>query len=150
MSVWREHPVELAAGAGVVLLATAFLFYAAEFAGGRRGGEYELTASFRSAEGVRVGTDVRLAGVRVGTVTDLRLNPSTYRADATFAIDETVRLPDDTSAAIETEGLLGGTFIDLQPGGSPFNLEAGAEIEDTQSAVSLVTLLLRFVTGSGE
>lgn len=151
MSVWREHPAELAAGAGVVAVAAAFLFYASQFTGGVRGGSgYELTASFRSAEGVTVGTDVRLAGVSIGTVTDLDLNPETYRADATFSIDDIVLVPEDTSAAVAQEGLLGGTYIDLQPGGSPFNLEPGSEIIDTQSSVSLITLLLRFVTGSEE
>ncbi len=151
MSVWREHPVELAAGAAVVAVAAAFLFYAAQFAGGGRGaGDYVLTASFRSAEGVTVGTDVRLAGVSVGTVTELKLNPDTYRADATLAIDKEIMVPEDTSAAVASEGLLGGTYIDLQPGGAPFTLEPGSEILDTQSAVSLITLLLRFVTGSGE
>lgn len=149
MSVWREHPVELATGVGVVAVATAFLLYAAQFAGARPGGsDYLLTASFRSAEGVGVGTDVRMAGVRIGTVAELRLNPETFRADATFAIDPAIRVPDDSSAAVATEGLLGGTFIDLQPGGSPFVLDPGAEILDTQGAVSLVTLLLRYVTGS--
>jgi phospholipid/cholesterol/gamma-HCH transport system substrate-binding protein len=59
-------------------------------------------------------------------------------------------VPDDSSAAVASEGLLGGTYVDVQPGGSPFNLEPGSEIIDTQSAVSLVTLLLRFVTGSEE
>ena len=151
MSVWREHPAELAAGAGVVAVAAAFLLYAAQFAGGTRGGaDYQLTASFRSAEGVTVGTDVRLAGVSIGTVTALALNPETYRADATFAIDDEVMVPEDTSAAVAQEGLLGGTYIDLQPGGSPFNLDPGSEIIDTQSSVSLITLLLRFVTGSEE
>lgn len=151
MSVWRESPVELAAGAGVVAVAVAFVAYAAQFAGGSRAaGDYLLTASFRSAEGVTVGTDIRLAGVSVGTVTDLALNPETFRADAVFAIDEAVTLPEDTSAAVANEGLLGGTYIDLQPGGSPFVLDAGAEILDTQSSVSLITLLLRFVTGSEE
>ena len=149
MSVWREHPAELAAGAGVVAVAAAFLFYAAQFAGGGQGGDdYVLTANFRSAEGVTVGTDVRMAGVNIGTVTDLMLNPETFRAETTFAIDERVMVPEDTSAAVATEGLLGGTYIDLQPGGSPFNLDPGSEIIDTQSAVSLITLLLRFVTGS--
>ena len=151
MSVWREHPVELAAGAGVVAVAVAFLVYAAQFAGGMRGdGAYELTASFRSAEGVTVGTDVRLAGVSIGTVTDLRLNAETFRADTTLAIDDRVMVPDDSSAAVASEGLLGGTYIDLQPGGSPFTLEPGSQIIDTQGAVSLMTLLLRFVTGSEE
>lgn len=151
VSVWREHPAELAAGAGVVAVAAAFLLYAAQFAGAPRGANsYELTASFRSADGVAVGTDVRLAGVRIGTVTALDLNAETYRADAVFAIDDAVMVPEDTSAAVATEGLLGGTFIDLQPGGSAFNLDPGAEILDTQSSVSLITLLLRFVTGSEE
>ena len=151
VSIWRENPVELAAGAGVVAVAAAFLVYASQFADGSRGiGDYQLTASFRSAEGVTVGTDVRLAGVSVGTVTSLDLNPETYRADATFAVDDAVLVPEDSSAAVAQEGLLGGTYIDLQPGGSPFNLEPGSEILDTQSSVSLITLLLRFVTGSEE
>lgn len=151
MSVWRENPGELAAGAGVVAVAAAFLVYAAQFAGASRSADdYLLTASFRSAEGVTVGTDVRLAGVSIGTVTGLDLNTETFRADATFAIDEGVALPEDSSAAVASEGLLGGTYIDLQPGGSPFDLEPGSEIIDTQSAVSLITLLLRFVTGSEE
>lgn len=151
MSVWRENPAELAAGVGVVAVAAGFLIYAAQFAGGAGGGDdYPLTASFRSAEGVTVGTDVRMAGVSIGTVTDLELNPETFRADTTFAIDDGIVVPEDTSAAVATEGLLGGTYIDLQPGGSPFNLEPGAEVLDTQSAVSLITLLLRFVTGSEE
>ncbi|MBM9595696.1 outer membrane lipid asymmetry maintenance protein MlaD [Roseitranquillus sediminis] len=146
----RENPVEVATGALVVLIAVGFLVYAAQFAGGSgvRAASYPLTASFRSAEGVTVGTDVRLAGVSIGTVTGLALNPETYRADTLFAIDDGVRLPEDTSIAVASEGLLGGTFIEVLPGGSPFDIDPGGEIEDTQSAVSLITLLLRFVTGS--
>ena len=134
-----------------MVVAAAFLIYAAQFAGGAPGGDdYPLTASFRSAEGVTVGTDVRMAGVSIGTVTDLELNPETFRAETMLAIDDGIVVPEDTSAAVASEGLLGGTYIDLQPGGSPFNLEPGSEILDTQSAVSLITLLLRFVTGSEE
>ena len=59
-------------------------------------------------------------------------------------------LPEDTSVIVASEGLLGGTFIEMQPGGSPFNLEPGAEITQTQGAVDLITLLLRYVTGSEE
>ena len=152
MSALRENPVEIVTGAAVVAVAAAFLVYAGQFAGGTgaSGDDYVLTASFRSAEGVTVGTDVRLAGVPVGTVTELDLNPQTFRADARFAISDDVVLPDDTSVAVASEGLLGGTFIELQPGGSPFNLEPGSEIENTQGAVSLMTLLMRYVTGSEE
>ncbi len=145
-----EHTTETIVGAAVVAAAVGFILYAVQFSDGPAGasGDYELTASFRSVEGVTVGTDVRLGGVKVGTVTGLELNPTTFRADTTFTIDGDLTLPEDTAVMISSEGLLGGTFVELLPGGSPFNLDPGSEIEDTQSSVSLVTLLLRFVTGN--
>jgi phospholipid/cholesterol/gamma-HCH transport system substrate-binding protein len=145
-----DHTTEVVVGAAVVAAAAGFILYAVQFAdvGGPQGDDYVLTASFRSVEGIAVGTDVRLGGVKVGTVTDLTLNPATFRADTTFTIDGALQLPEDTAVVISSEGLLGGNFVELLPGGSPFNLEPGAEIEDTQSSVSLVQLLLRFVTGS--
>ena len=91
-----------------------------------------------------------MAGVKVGTVTALTLDTATFRARADLIVQDGIELPDDTAAIIASEGLLGGSFVELLPGGSPFNLEPGAEILDTQSAVSLVQLLLRFVTGSEE
>lgn len=143
---------EIAAGGAVLALAAGFVVYAGQMTGfGDGGGDrYHLTASFRSVEGISVGSDVRLGGVKVGTVTDLALNPETYRADATFSVQEPLRLPDDSSVLISSEGLLGGNYVELQPGGSPFNYEPGAQILDTQSPVSLVTLLMRFVGGSDE
>lgn len=145
-----DHTSEVVVGAGVLAAAVGFLVYAAQFSGvsGPSGDNYALTASFRSVEGVSVGTDVRLAGVKVGTVTGLTLNPDTFRADTTFAINSALSLPEDTAAIIASEGLLGGTFVELLPGGSAFNIEPGGEIEDTQSSVSLVSLLLKFVSGS--
>lgn len=144
-----SHTAEVIVGGAVVAAAAGFLIYASQFGGpSAQGGAYDLTASFRSAEGVTVGTDVRLAGVKVGTVTAMELNPQTFRAEATFAIDPQVVLPDDTSVVVASEGLLGGTFIEVLPGGSAFNYEAGDEILDTESAVSLISLLLSFV-GSG-
>lgn len=144
-----EQTSEVIIGAGVLAAAVGFTVYALQFGGfgGASGNSYDLTASFRSIEGVSVGTDVRLAGVKVGTVTQMDLNPQTFRADATFAIDGSLALPEDTAAVISSEGLLGGTFVELLPGGSPFDLEPGSEIEDTQSSVSLVQLLLKFVSG---
>lgn len=146
-----NHATEVITGAIVVAAAAGFLVYASQFAGGRGAGAgfYEMTASFRSVEGVRVGTDVRLGGVKVGTVTGLTLNPDTFRADARFTVQEALALPEDTAIVVASEGLLGGNFLELVPGGSPFNLEPGSAIEDTQSSVSLVTLLMRFVAGDG-
>ncbi len=144
-----ENTTEVIVGGVVLAAAAGFLIHLASAAGiSRDSGSYELTASFRSIEGVTAGTDVRLAGVKVGTVTALDLNPKTFRADARFTVREGIDLPDDTSAVIASEGLLGGNFLELVPGGSPFDLEPGAEVENTQGAVSLITLLLKFVSGN--
>lgn len=142
---------EIVAGAAVLAVALAFTLYAARGAGlGVEADSYPLTASFRSVEGVSVGTDVRLAGVKVGTVTDLRLNPETYFADATITMRKDVAVPVDSTILIASEGLLGGTFVEVQPGGALEMLEPGGEVEDTQGAVSLITLLMKFAGGGGD
>ena len=92
---------------------------------------------------------MRLAGVRVGTVTGMALDPQTFRAETSFTLRDDIVLPDDSAIAIASEGLLGGTFVEIIPGGSPFNYAAGDVVRDTQSSVSLMTLLMRFVTGDG-
>jgi phospholipid/cholesterol/gamma-HCH transport system substrate-binding protein len=138
-------------GAIVLAAAIAFLLYIGQATGlsTQRGG-YDLHASFRSAEGVTVGTDVRLGGVKVGTVTAMDLNPQTFRADLRFTMRDSLLIPQDSAVSVASEGLLGGTYVEIIPGGSPLDLAPGDIILDTQSAVSLVTLLLRFVTGGTE
>jgi phospholipid/cholesterol/gamma-HCH transport system substrate-binding protein len=141
---------EILTGAAVLAVAIGFAVYAAQGAGlTGDAGTYPLTASFRSVEGITVGSDVRLAGVKVGTITDLTLNPQTFFADASLSIREDVLLPTDSAILISSEGLLGGNFVEILPGGALENLEPGAEIEDTQGAVSLISLLLKFVGGDG-
>jgi phospholipid/cholesterol/gamma-HCH transport system substrate-binding protein len=131
-------------------VAIGFAVYAAQGAGlTGDAGTYPLTASFRSVEGITVGSDVRLAGVKVGTITDLTLNPQTFFADASLQIRNDVLLPTDSAILVSSEGLLGGNFIEILPGGALENLEPGGEIEDTQGAVSLISLLLKFVGGEG-
>jgi len=109
---------------------------------------YELKADFRSADGIHVGTDVRLAGVKVGTVSDLSLNIETYRAEAELAIENEVDIPEDSALTVTSEGLLGGNFIEIIPGASYDYMEPGDEFLDTQGSVSLISLLLKFVSGS--
>jgi phospholipid/cholesterol/gamma-HCH transport system substrate-binding protein len=141
---------EIATGAAVLAAAVGFYFYASGAEGLANSDSYELQAHFRSAEGIGVGTEVRLGGVRIGTVTGLELNPDTFLAETTFSVSDHVVLPDDSAIAISSEGLLGGSFVEVIPGGSPFNLEPGGEIIDTQSSVSLITLLLRFFAGDSD
>ena len=141
---------EVLVGGAVLAAAVGFFLFAAQSTGGAGGaGNYELRASFRSAEGISVGTEVRLAGVRVGTVTGMVLDPQNFRAETTFIIRDEIELPDDSAIAVSSEGLLGGAFLEVIPGGSSATLAEGGEILDTQSAVSLITLLLRFFSGDG-
>lgn len=142
---------EILAGAAILTVAAGFALYAGRGAGMVSAPDsYPLTASFRSVEGITVGSDVRLAGVKVGTVTGLVLNPQTYFADATISMRKDVALPTDSTILISSEGLLGGNFVEVQPGGAEEMLEPGGEIEDTQGAVSLITLLMKFVGGGAE
>jgi len=146
-----ENTTEVLVGAGVLAAAIAFVVYAGQVSGYSGGASnYELEASFRSLEGVSVGSDVRLAGVKVGTVSDVTLNPETYRADTVVSVKSGIEVPDDSAIVISSEGLLGGNFVEIMPGGSPFYFEPGDTIADTQGAVSLVSLLLKFVSGSSE
>ena len=146
-----ENTSEVVVGGLVLVIAAGFLFYAANATGltGSVSGRDEYRASFRSVDGVSVGTDVRVAGVKVGSVVSIALNPQTFYADATITVDRGIALPDDSALLVSSEGLLGGNFLELVPGGSATNLEPGAEIEDTQGSVNLLTLLSRFVSGSG-
>ncbi|MHA6266546.1 outer membrane lipid asymmetry maintenance protein MlaD [uncultured Aliiroseovarius sp.] len=144
-----SHTTEVITGSAVLAAAVGFFLYAGQIVGlSGAGSSHAYSASFRTADGISVGTDVRLGGVKVGAVTNIALNPETYRAITGFTVQSDVALPEDTAAIISSEGLLGGSYVELLPGGSPFNLEPGAEIEDTQGSVSLVQLLMKFVAGS--
>jgi phospholipid/cholesterol/gamma-HCH transport system substrate-binding protein len=141
-----ENTSEVLAGGAVLAVAIGFLVYAGQSTGFSGGADtYPLVASFRAVDGISVGTDVRLAGVKVGTITSLDLNPQTFFADAEVQIDSAIQVPDDSAILVSSEGLLGGNYIEIIPGGSTDVLAPGAEIEDTQGSVSLVTLLMRFV-----
>jgi len=146
-----HNTTEVLVGGAVLAVAIGFLVYAGQVTGVSRGQDaYPLAASFRSADGVSVGTDVRMAGVKVGRVTRIDLDPQTYRAATVFSVREGIEVPDDSAVAISSEGLLGGNYVEILPGGSPFFFEPGDEIEFTQGSVSLVGLLMKFVAGEEE
>ncbi|MEO1293793.1 MAG: outer membrane lipid asymmetry maintenance protein MlaD [Pseudomonadota bacterium] len=138
-------------GAAVLATAVGFVVYATQTAGVTGGGDgrYTLSANFNSVEGIAVGTDVRMAGVKIGAVTSLVLNPQTYRAEIDLMLRDEIKVPDDSDVKISSEGLLGGSFVEITPGGSEFMLADGDQILLTQSSVSLLNLLMRFVTGDG-
>ena len=147
-----ETKTEILVGGLVLAVAVGFVAYAGKTTGmtGDSSADYTLNASFRSADGVGVGTDVRLAGVKGGRVQEIELDPETYRARTVFTVREGIDVPDDSAVSIASEGLLGGNYVEILPGGSPFHFEPGDEIEFTQGAVSLVSLLMKFVSGGEE
>ncbi len=137
---------EVLTGLVVLVVAAGFLGYAA-LVGGKTagGGGMELSARFDKIDGLPSGADVRIAGVRVGSVTGTRINPETFQAEVTFRVGSNIRLPADSSAEITSEGLLGGKYVSIVPGGSDRILAAGGRITETQGSVSLEALLGRFI-----
>lgn len=139
----RAHLAEAMTGLLVVGVAAGFLLFAM---GSRSAGDrVEVTARFPNVSGVNVGTDVKLSGMKVGSVTAQTLDPATYQAVLTLAIDPAVKLPMDSSAAITSDGLLGGAHIALVPGAEAEFLKAGDEITDTQGATDLMGLIGSFI-----
>ncbi|HBQ37301.1 MAG TPA: outer membrane lipid asymmetry maintenance protein MlaD [Rhodobacteraceae bacterium] len=147
-----ESTTEVLVGGAVLAVAIGFLIYAGQATGfsPAKSSDYPLIASFRSGEGISVGTDVRLAGVKIGTISQMALNAQTYRADVTLSMKQGILIPDDSAVVVASEGLLGGNFVEIYPGASLDNFTSGDEIEDTQGAVSLVSLLMKFVSGKDE
>ncbi len=142
--------VETLIGAAVVAVAVLFLAFAYSSTGSGPVSGYEVVAKFNRADGVNVGSDVRLSGIKVGTVSKLSLDPKTYNAVVTIALARDVKLPDDSSIRVTSEGLLGNQYLSIEPGSSMMYIMAGGEIENTQGAIDLVGLLGKAVFGAGD
>jgi phospholipid/cholesterol/gamma-HCH transport system substrate-binding protein len=144
--------LETLLGAIVLIVAIGFLLFAYNTSQVDQTGGYELTARFDKVDGLERGSDVKISGIKVGTVIDQTLDPETYRAEVRFSLREDVQLPADTSAAVVSNGLLGGKYLALVPGGDIEMLEPGDEVTLTQSAVNLEDLIghMIFSQGAGE
>lgn len=120
MALKIENPLETAIGAAVLAAAVAFGLYASSAdSAGPSEGYAEYTAHFLDATGITPGTDVRLAGVKVGQVEEVRLDrtPIRYRAAVTISVVDTVEVTNEAEAIVDATGLLGGAYLDLQVGG---------------------------------
>ncbi len=146
----RRNIIETIMGGIVILVAVFFVIFAFNSSGVGTVDGYRVTAEFDDATGLAPGTDVRLAGVKIGTVVEQTLNADTYFAQIVLEIDDDIKLPVGTSARIISDGLLGGNFVSLTPGGDDENIPAGGEIEYTQGAINVVDLLGRFVFSAAE
>ncbi|MFN4141307.1 outer membrane lipid asymmetry maintenance protein MlaD [Aestuariivirga sp.] len=138
----KSSTVETLIGAAVILIAAAFFFFAYQTSGqGHASGAWRVSAEFDNAEGVSVGTDVRAAGVKIGSVVDFTLNPENFLANVVMEIDPKVQLTEDATAKVTAEGLLGSKFIALEQGGADTMLADGGVISNTQGAVDIWSLI---------
>ena len=141
----RRNVAEVLAGLLVLLVAGGFLAYALATSGASSVSGYRLNAEFDHIDGLTIGSDVRMAGVKVGSVTAATIDPKTYLANVGFTVQKNIQLPTDSSAAITSQSLLGGDYLSLVPGGSEQMIPPGGRLTITQGSVSLEDLLGKFI-----
>ncbi|MAK10056.1 MAG: hypothetical protein CBD72_05120 [Flavobacteriaceae bacterium TMED212] len=130
----------------VLLTAGLFLFYIYITIDTKlfSGDGYQLHARFDNVDGIVTGSKVKLSGVNIGTVKSISLEPENFYAFITMNFDREFNFPDDTEASVQLEGLLGGSYISILPGGSDVILLNNQEILYTQGSKSLLNLMLKF------
>lgn len=146
----QRNVIETVMGGVVLLVAAGFVYLAFQSGSVGNGSGYQVTAEFDNASGLTPGSEVRMSGVKVGTVLSQRLDPKTYFAVVTFSIAEPIKLPSDTSARILADGLLGSNFVALEPGGDEATIAPGGKINFTQGSINVVDLLGRFIFSAAE
>ncbi len=149
----RRNAIETVMGAVVLLVAGVFVFFAYDMAQVKAVEGYEVTALFYKIGGLNEGSDVRISGIKVGTVIDHNLDPESYDARVRMTITREVKLPVDTVASIASEGLLGGKYVRLEPGTDKSYIKHGGTITKTKDFRSLedqVGEIIFLATGGDE
>ena len=144
----QNNTVETLIGAVVIAVAGLFLFYAYTSTGAGRVSGYDLQAKFASADGIANGTDVRLHGIKIGTVSSMNLDPKTYQAVVHVQIRDDIQIPDDSTIKVTSSGILGGNYVAISPGASASMLKPGGEIPNTQGSVDLFGLIGKAINGN--
>ncbi len=144
-----NNAIETVMGAVVLAVAGGFLYFAYSNSNVKPIDGYAVTAAFSNISGISPGSDVRVGGIKIGTVEKLVLDPKTYQAVATMRVGNDVKLPSDSSAAVQSAGLLGEKFVAIEPGGEEKNLADGGKIAFTQPSVSLEEMIGKFVFSGG-
>lgn len=137
--------IETFLGALVLVVAGYFLIFSYNTANVKKVDGYEVVADFSGIGGLAVGDDVQISGVKVGTVTGVKLNADTYLARVHMSIDPSVKIPVDTAALISSESLLGGKYLALEPGAEEEMIVAGGRVPYTQAPQNLEQLLGQFI-----
>ncbi len=143
----QNNVAETLIGAAVVAVAVVFLAFAYFRTGSGSLSGYDLNARVPKADGLAVGTDVRLAGIKIGAVTDLTLDPKTYLVTVHMNIRDDIKLPVDSSILVTQAGFLGGQYLSITPGGDDKMLAAGAYFDNAQGSIDVMGLVGRAVGG---
>lgn len=141
----KRNGIETVLGAIVLAVAAIFLTFSYSSANVGGGDGYEIKARFSSIGGLNIGDKVVISGVKVGSVSDVSLDKSTFLAVVSMDVEDGVKLPDDTAAFISSESLLGGLYLQLEPGASEEILTDGDFIQYTQAPQNLEQLLGQFI-----
>lgn len=144
-----KNLIETIMGAVVLVVAVLFVMFVYDQRTVSAGDGYQLRAAFDDVSGIGTGSEVRIGGIKVGTVVKLSLQDDTYRPMLAMQVRKGVKLPTDSSAAIVSESLLGGKYVSLQPGADDAMLATGDEIRYTQSAVNLEEMIGKFMFSGG-
>jgi phospholipid/cholesterol/gamma-HCH transport system substrate-binding protein len=144
----QNNVAETLIGAVVIAVAVGFLAFAYLRTGSGSLSGYEINARLPKADGLSVGTDVRLAGIKIGTVTDLTLDSKTYLVTVHMSIRNDIKLPVDSSVLVTQAGFLGGQYLSITPGGDEKMMTAGSFFENAQGSIDVMGLVNRF-TGGG-
>lgn len=144
-----SNAIETVMGAVVLTVAGGFLYFAYNNSSVKPIDGYQLSATFSNISGISPGSAVRIGGIKVGVVEGLSLDPKTYQAVATLRVGNEVKLPKDSSAAVQSTGLIGDKFLALEPGADEEELKAGDKIAYTQPSVSIEEMIGKFVFSGG-
>ncbi len=137
-------------GTIVLIIAVLALFISTKSSNIKSQSVYSIFAKFENADGINSGSDIKISGVKIGTVEGQKLDSNTFQAVLKFYIYENIKIPVDSSAKIVSEGLLGAKYIAINPGGSEDFLTANQEISFTQSSVNFEELLGKFIFNGKE
>lgn len=144
----KNNTFEVIVGTIVLLCAAYFFIFSFKQSNISTSKSYQVVAEFDNIGDISNGSDVKISGVKIGTVNSQDLNPENYRARLVLNINNNVKLPSDSSAKIESAGLLGSKFIAIQPGAEEELLKENGVIMFTQSSVNFEELLGKFIFGS--
>ena len=144
-----NNAIETVMGAVVLAVAGGFLYFAYSNSDVKPIKGYALSASFTNISGISPGSAVRVGGIKIGVVESLDLDANSFQAVAKLRIVDAVKLPRDSSASVQSSGLLGDKFLALEPGGDETILNDGEKITFTQPSVSLEELIGKFVFSGG-